>query len=52
MSVNAVAFSPNGSCIASAGNDGIIELWDVTGRPISTITRGLNLSYISYVTYK
>ena len=44
--VNAVAFSPNGSCIASAGDDGNIQVWDVTGRPISTIKEGLNLLYI------
>jgi WD40 repeat protein/beta-lactamase regulating signal transducer with metallopeptidase domain len=36
--VNAVAFSPNGTRIATAGSDGVAKLWDAAdGRPLHTL---------------
>ena len=31
-----VAWSPNGMYLAAAGNGGVVQVWDETGRPVST----------------
>ena len=36
MSVNAVRFSPNGECVATAGDDGYVIVWYLTTKPLDS----------------
>jgi WD40 repeat protein len=39
--VPALAFSPDGRILVSAGNDGAFQVWDVAGWRVRTIVQGL-----------
>ena len=42
MSVNAVRFSPNGECVATAGDDGYVIVWYMTTKPMDSSVAAVN----------
>ncbi len=49
VDINDVAFSPDGSMLATAGDDGALGVWDpATGEPISSVTGHDSLGGVSF----